>query len=86
MQETINELKALIASAIDLGGMDLSRLNEQTPLFGEGGLGLDSIDAMELLLLLEKKYGIVFENIHQGRQMLSSLGALAQYISTHRTK
>lgn len=86
MSQTINELKALIASGIDLGGMDLSRMSEQTPLFNEDGLGLDSIDAMELLLLLEKKYGILFENIRQGREMFSSLGALADYVDKHRTK
>lgn len=86
MSQTINELKALIASGIDLGGRDLSRLSEQTPLFSEAGLGLDSIDAMELLLLLEKRYGILFENIHQGREMFSNLSALADYVDKHRTK
>ena len=86
MEKTINELKALIASSIDLGGMDWNRCSNQTPLFGKSGLGLDSIDAMELLLLLKKKYGISFENMRQGREMFRNLDALAQYIDTHRTK
>lgn len=86
MQQTIDELKEMIGSGIDLGGVDLSRCGEDTPLFTEQGLGLDSLDAVELIILLQKRYGIAFENMHQAREMFQTLGALAQYVEMYRKK
>ncbi len=86
MQQTIDELKEMIASTIDLGGIDWSRCGADTPLFTEQGLGLDSLDAVELIIQLQKRYGITFENMHQSREMFHTLGALAEYIQTHRTQ
>ncbi len=86
MQQTIDELKEMIASCIDLSGVDLSRCGESTPLFAEQGLGLDSLDAVELIISLQKRYGIPFENMHRVREMFQTLGALAQYVKEHRTK
>ena len=85
-QEMINELKALIASSIDLGGVDIGRFNGADPIFSKAGLGLDSLDAMDLLMLLQKQYGIVFKDMNQGREMFQNLETLAQYIEQHRTK
>lgn len=84
MQETINEIKALIASGIDLGGMDINRFGPDAPIFSKQGLGLDSLDAIELLILLQKKYGVCFESLEQLCQTLNTLGALAQYIEEKR--
>ena len=81
----INEIKELIASCVDLGGVDLSQCGPDTPLFGTQGFALDSIDAVELLVALQKKYGIGFETMHQGREMFRNLGALADYVSRYRT-
>ncbi len=84
MPQLVSELKALIASSINLGGIDVSRYGENDALFGRDGMGLDSIDAMELVLLLQKTYGISFEDIAQARQVFQSLGTLAQYVQEHR--
>ncbi|SIN80475.1 MULTISPECIES: phosphopantetheine-binding protein [Halodesulfovibrio] len=50
------------------------------PLFGDDGLGLDSLDAVELVVLVEKHFGVVIENIEEDRVAFSSLNALAAFI------
>jgi acyl carrier protein len=51
-----------------------------------GGLGLDSIDTLELIVLLEKEYGVTIPDVNVGRQVFSSVRSLASYIELHRTK
>ncbi|MBO4675308.1 MAG: hypothetical protein J5601_04400 [Elusimicrobiaceae bacterium] len=82
----VDELKKLIASEIDLGGMDVSSFGAADAIFGETGMGLDSLDAVELIMLLQKKYGVTIENMQQGREIFKTLGSLAAYIEQHRTK
>ncbi len=82
----VDELKNLIASEIDLGGMDVSSFGAEDAIFGETGMGLDSLDAVELIMLLQKKYGVTIENMQQGREIFKTLGSLASYIEQHRTK
>ena len=86
MQQLISELKALLASGINLDGLDIGRLGEQDPLFTKQGLGLDSIDAMELCLLLQKRYGIALENIQQGWDAFKNLTTLAEFVENNRTR
>lgn len=86
MQETIEEIKQLISSGIDLGGADLSKFGASDAIFGEQGLGLDSLDAVELIMLIQKKYGITIENMQQGREIFKDLGTLAAYIDKNRKK
>lgn len=78
MRKMIDEIKEMIASGLDLGGADLSNFGESDPLFGEQGL--DSIEAMELIMLLKKKYGITVENMQQGRTIFKDFGTLAEYV------
>ena len=85
-QETINEVKELIAQNIDLGGNDLSQFGAEDAIFGDTGLCLDSLDAVELIMLLQKKYGILIENMQQGREVFKTLGTLADYIEQNRKK
>lgn len=86
MQETINEIKQLISSGIDLGGADLTKFGASDAIFGDQGLGLDSLDAVELIMLIQKKYGITIENMQQGREIFKDLGTLAAYIDKNRKK
>ena len=86
MQKTIDEIKEMIATGIDLGGVDLSKFGAKDPIFGEQGLGLDSLDAVELIMLLQKKYGITIENMQQGRAIFKDLGTLAEYVDKNRKK
>ena len=55
------------------------------PIFMEG-LGLDSIDALELMLLMEKNYGIRLSNPAEGKQVFKSINAMVEYINANRTK
>ena len=84
-QEMIEEVKKLISENIDLGGSDLSVFGAEDAIFGDG-LSLDSLDAVELIMLLQKKYGILIENIQQGREVFKNFGTLADYIEKNRTK
>ena len=66
--------------------MDLSKFGPEAAIFGEQGLGLDSLDAVEIIMLLQKKYGITIQNMQEGREIFKNLGTLAQYIEKNRKK
>lgn len=85
LQELKETLKNQIIESLNLEGMKPDDINDQAPLFGEG-LGLDSIDSLELMVLLERNYGIKIEDAREGRKAMESINAMAQYISEHRTK
>jgi acyl carrier protein len=85
-QQTIDEIKTLIAQNIDLGGNDIASFGAEDAIFGDTGLCLDSLDAVELIMLLQKKYGILIENMQQGREIFKTLGTLADYIEKNRKK
>lgn len=86
MNEEILELKELIISGLNLEDVAPSDINDYEPLFGDG-LGLDSVDALELGLLVQKKYGIVLNSKTQNlKQIFSSVASLAQYIAENRSK
>ena len=86
MNEEILELKELIISGLNLEDVAPGDINDDGPLFGDG-LGLDSVDALELGLLVQKKYGIVLNSKTQNlKQIFSSVASLAQYIAENRSK
>lgn len=86
MNEEILELKELIISGLNLEDVAPGDINDDEPLFGNG-LGLDSVDALELGLLVQKKYGIVLNSKTQNlKQIFSSVASLAQYIAENRSK
>lgn len=85
MNELIEELKAQIIEALNLEEMTPDEIDADEALFGTG-LGLDSIDALELIVLLEKKYGIKLANPAEGKAIFKSVATMADYVSKHRTK
>lgn len=85
MEQLIEELKKEIIDVLNLEGMTPADIDENAPLFGEG-LGLDSIDALELIVLMEKNYGIKLANAEQGKEIFKSVRVMAEYISKNRTK
>lgn len=79
------ELKAFIVATMNLEDIDPADIGDDQLLFAEDGLGLDSIDALELVLALKKAYGVIIEaNDEQSRRHLRSVNALASLIDSHR--
>ena len=85
MEELILELKKKIINALNLEEMTPDDIDTDDALFGEG-LGLDSIDALELIVLMEKDYGIKLANPAEGKAIFKSIRSIAEYVSNHRTK
>lgn len=80
----VEELKALIIRNLKLEDITPSDIDPSAPLFG-GGLGLDSIDALELVVGLEKTYGIRIPDEDVGKEAFASVNALADYVIKSRT-
>lgn len=85
MVELIKELKEEIIEVLNLEDMTVEDIDENDALFGEG-LGLDSIDALELIVMLEKKYGIKLANPAAGKDIFKSVATIADYVSKNRKK
>ena len=85
MDELKRQLKQQIIEVLSLEEINPEDIVDSEPLFGEG-LGLDSIDALELIVLMEKNYGIRLSNSAEGKAIFASLDTMADYIAQHRTK
>lgn len=85
MVELIKELKEEIIEVLNLEDMTVDDIDENDALFGEG-LGLDSIDALELIVMLEKKYGIKLANPASGKEIFKSVATIDDYVSKNRKK
>jgi len=85
MDELIFELKNEIIKVLNLEGMKPEDITDDGELFGEG-LGLDSIDALELIVLLEKNYGIKLKDPAQGKIIFKSVRTMADFIQANRIK
>ena len=85
MDELILELKNELIKVLNLEGVKPEDIGDDSELFG-GGLGLDSIDALELIVLLEKNYGIKLKDPAQGKEIFKSVRTMAEYVREHRTK
>ncbi|MBU9844352.1 phosphopantetheine-binding protein [Rahnella ecdela] len=84
MESLSNDIKALIITTLNLEGMTPDEIETQAPLFGDG-LGLDSIDALELGLALKKQYGVILSAENQEmREHFYSVESLARFISVQR--
>ena len=83
MDELIYKLKGEIIEQLNLEDMKKEDIDNDAPLFGEG-LGLDSIDALELIVLLEKNYGIKVANPADGKKIFQSVRTMAQYIEDNK--
>lgn len=86
MEELINQLKIQIIDALNLEDMSPEEIENEVPLFGDNGLGLDSIDALELIVLLEKNYGIKLKNPAEGKEIFKSVACIAEFVEKNRTK
>ncbi len=81
--ELKEELKVKLIEALNLEEITPEDIDSAAPLFGDG-LGLDSIDSLEIILILEKSYGIRLENPSATREIFFSIDTLADYVAKNR--
>ena len=86
MENLIETLKEQIIEALNLEDMTAADIDNDAPIVGEDGLGLDSIDALELIVMLEKNYGIRLANAKEGKDVFKSVRIMAEYIEQNRKK
>ncbi|HOZ81418.1 MAG TPA: phosphopantetheine-binding protein [Bacteroidia bacterium] len=84
-EEIKPELKKHIIKYLNLLDLTPESIKDDQPLFGEGGLGLDSIDSIELIVLLEREYGIKITDPKEGRKILIDVNTIADYIIQHKS-
>lgn len=85
IQELKQQLKNQIIEFLNLTPLTPSEIKDDEPLFGEG-LGLDSIDSLELIVLLKREYGIIIQDPKEGRKILVNINTIVDYIVQQRTK
>jgi len=85
MEEMILKLKQEIIEVLNLEDVKPEDIDNDAPLFGEG-LGLDSIDALELIVLMEKNYGIKLQDPAKGKEIFKSINVMADFIQKNRTR
>ena len=83
VEALVTELKTLIIEHLNLEDVDPSMVDPNAPLFGEG-LGLDSVDALELVMLMETTYGAKIESSEVGKTAFATLSSLAQFVQENR--
>ena len=83
--ELKQQLKKQIVEFLNLTSVNPDDIKDDQPLFGEG-LGLDSIDSIELIVLLGREYGIDIKDPKEGRKILVDINTMTAYIEEHRTK
>ncbi len=83
MEELILKLKQQIIEELSLEDLTPDDIGDDEPLFGEG-LGLDSIDALSLVVVLDRDYGIQIDDPEQGKDILFSIKTIAQHITDNK--
>jgi acyl carrier protein len=84
MDKLISDLKTQIIAQLNLQDVKPEDIADDQPLFKEG-LGLDSIDALELIVLLQQHYKIKLSNAEEGPKVFQSVKTMAEYITAHQS-
>ncbi|MBI1289471.1 MAG: acyl carrier protein [Flavobacteriales bacterium] len=82
-QELIEKLKVQIIETLNLEDLEPSDIDANDPLFGDDGIGLDSIDALELIVLMNKEYDIQIADPEEGKEVFYSIKTMADYIAAN---
>lgn len=80
MENIEQKLKEQIIGALNLEEISPEDIDNEAPLFGDAGLGLDSIDVLELILVLDREYGVKLKDPSKGREIFASVRSMAEYI------
>ncbi len=83
MSDTVRRLRELLVKRLKLD-LDPETITEETTLFGPEGLGLDSIDVLELVVGLKKEFGVQIADRETAEKVFTSVGAIAGYIEENR--
>lgn len=81
---TINEFKEVLIEGLNLEDFTSDDIEDDAPLFGEDGIGLDSVDSIELVLIIEKEYGVKISNTEQYKDIFASVNSLLNYINENK--
>lgn len=82
---TTEALKQTLINSLSLEDIEPSDIADNDPLFNEG-LGLDSVDAIELVVVLDNEYGIKFKDMDEAKEVFTSVQILTNYVNEHATK
>ena len=82
MEDIVFDLKKKMIEVLNLEDMQPDDIDNDAPLFGEG-LGLDSIDALELIVMMERSYGIKIKDPAEGKEIFKSVNTMVDYIRKH---
>jgi len=82
-EELIDKVKRMIIDSLRIEGMSPEEIDTDAPLFGEG-LGLDSIDALQLVVALEKEFGVIVADAATGTKVFRSVRSMAEFITENR--
>jgi len=81
---TTDELKSQIIEGLNLEDIEADEIGDTDPLFGQEGLGLDSVDAIELTLVLEKAYGVKITNMADAQNIFATVQSLCNYLNEQK--
>lgn len=84
MSNLKHSLKEMIVRELRLPDLNAEDIDDDTPLFGQG-MGLDSLDAVELVVLVQKQFGVQIADMEEGRDAFQSINTLASFIEHRRT-
>ena len=82
----IEDVKQKIIEGLNLEDIEIDEIEDEMALFGDDGLGLDSVDAIELTLVLEKEFGVKITNMAEAENIFSSAKSLTTYINEEKSK
>lgn len=80
------ELKELLIRELSLEDITAAQIGDDVPLFGEEGLGLDSLDGVEIVVILQRTYGLDIKDLQKGREIFQSVNTLAAYVQQNLKK
>ena len=80
------QIKELLVSELHLAGKSADAIDPEAPLFGTGGLGLDSLDALQIAMLIEEKFGVRVPEGDEARPIFQSVSTLAAFVEREQSK